>query len=229
MDNSLFIALTVIGLLILPCIVHKIISKCASQQYLNYRSKCKDYKLTSTVGDIIYELIRQNNLRLFVEPVKGILADCFDGNTLYLSSMDSRSPISLGIALHEYGHALSNRDNQSFEEFASIGRYKKLTRFLVCAFIVMFVLQHCIQTEPWHLMFFMLMIISIGAFIIFKVAVLISEINATKVALNLLPNYVDNNKVINISKKTLGIAFSTYVAEIFADFGNSVLFFFARL
>lgn len=229
MDNSLFIALIVIGLLILPCIVHKIINKCASQQYLNYKSKCKDYKLTSTVGDIIYELIRQNNLRLFVEPVKGILADCFDGNTLYLSSMDSRSPISLGIALHEYGHAISNRDNQSFEEFASIGRYKKLTRFLVCTFIVLLVLQHCIQSEPWHLIFLMLMIVSIGSFIILKVSVLITEIIATKTALNLLPNYITDTRIIKLSKKALNIAFSTYVAEIFADFGNSILFFFARL
>lgn len=228
---ELLIAIGIIGILIVPAILHVITLKIAKNGYLKYRAKCKNYKLTSTVRDIIYHLSVDNGYGIMIEQINGILTDCFVSNinTMYLSEPDSRSPVPLSLALHEFGHIQTDNTHIQLSAWSEVGRRSKLTRLLVFSFIICFVFQHCIKDSFWHLLFFALMVASISIFIILKIFVLIDEICATRIANKLIVNYVDNDSITKICNKTLRLAFVTYVADIFSDFGLSVLFFLGSI
>lgn len=180
--------------------------------------------------DFACAVIKKENLPVKVTIGKGKLCDCYvpSQKILVLSPevAQNASIASIGIAMHELGHAIQDRDKNFWFMFSNIFRkIAVVLDFLVAplvlaGIVIMIFYPNIFDTGVW------LLIIALGCWVLtffVKVLLIPVEYGASRIAYNFLKeNRVLQPKELAHTKHMLHAAALTYVGSLFSGLLNLI-------
>ena len=206
---------------ILPCVIISLICQINVSSTFSKYSQMRNSR-NMTGAQAAEFVLRQNGVYgVRIERVAGNLTDHFDPRTNVIRLSDSvynaNTVAAVGVACHEAGHAvqhaqnyLPNKIRSAILPMANIG--SKLSWFLI-------ILGLCFSAKIGFVMLY-IGIALFGFSVLFTIATLPVEFNASARAIRTLPSLGLNEDEITGSKRVLRAAAMTYVAALFTALMN---------